>query len=219
MNRSLLIASNADTHTEQLAHQAHSAGFTVVLAVADQAVGAESADAAGTGRIHRVAWNRCSPLSARALLVQAANVAAPITDVVYLHAPHARTTPFHETSAAGIEAVVDADTRGRLFFLKEALGSLQRSGGGSLTLLFDGDLSAESAPLDAESAGAFLALGRSLFTQYQNEPVQLRGLQSTGAAAEQFAHFVVQQLCAESSRQRGRWQRYSGKPTLFPFSR
>ena len=216
MSRSLLIASNSDTHTEQLAHQAHSAGFTVVLAVADQAVGADNA---ASGRIHRVAWNRCSPLSARALVVQAVNAAAPITDVVYLHAPHSRTTPFHETSASGIEAVVDVDTRGRLFFLKEALACLQRSGGGSLTLLFDGELSAESTPLDAESAGAFLALGRSLFTQYQNEPVQLRGFQSSGAAAEQFARFVVQQLCAESSRQRGRWQKFSGKPTLFPFSR
>lgn len=216
MNRSLLIASNADSHTEQLAEQAHGAGFAVVLAVADQAVGADNAN---SGRFHRVTWNRCSPLSARALLVQAANVAAPITDVVYLHAPHSRTTPFHETSATAIEAVVDVDTRGRLFFLKEALGCLQRGGGGSLTLLFDGELSAESTPLDAESAGAFLALGRSLFTQYQNEPVQLRGFQSAGAAAEPFARFVVQQLGAESSRQRGRWQKYSGKPTLFPFSR
>ncbi|TVQ38250.1 MAG: hypothetical protein EA384_09670 [Spirochaetaceae bacterium] len=226
MNRTLLLAANSDAHTVQLAQEALAAGFTVMAAV-DPSVdnpsptaGTAPGEAPGSAaRVNRVAWNRRSPISARAMLVQACNIAAPISDIVYLHVPQTVTTPFHEIRAPRFETAVDVDTRGRLFLLREALGYLQREGRGSLTLMFHGELNAETPPLDAEGAGAFLALGRSLFTQYQNEPLRLRGFQSAGAPFEQFARFVLQQLVADNPRQRGRWFKCSTKPTLFPFPR
>ena len=214
MNRSLLVASNSDDFGDLLAQQATAAGFTVVVAG-----GGEPSSDPPAGGVRRLSWNRRSPLSARALLVQAWNLVSPITDIVYAHSGRGSTTPFHEIGAAQFEETVDTDTRGRLFFLKEALASLQRAGGGSLTLLLDGEIGAEALPLDAETTGAFVALGRSLFTWYQNEPVVLRGFQSAGISAQEFARFAIEQIAVNNPKQKNRWFKYSGKSGLFPFAR
>lgn len=214
MNRSLLVASNSDDFGDLLAQQAATAGFTVVVAASG-----ESPSDSPAGGIRRVNWNRRSPLSARALLVQAQNLVSPVTDIVYAHSGRASSTPFHEIGAAQFEQTVDNDTRGRLFFLKEALALLQRTGGGSLTLLLNGEVGAEALPLDAETGGAFVALGRALFTWYQNEPVVLRGFQSAGNSAEEFSRFAIEQIVANNPKQKDRWFKYSGKSGLFPFSR
>lgn len=224
MSRSILIAANTDELTDLLAREALAAGFTTLVAGAAAAPESGSGAAAGLEDPARqqpilVPWNRRSPLSARALLVQATNAVSPITDVIYLHNVQTTRTPFHETGAAVIERTIDNDAKGRLFFLRETLGYLQRNGAGSLTLLLNGTADEDALPLDAESAGAFLAFGRALFRLYQNEPIDLRGYQTSGAAEQDFAAYVIQQLINDGAGRRGRWQKYSSRPGLFSLGR
>lgn len=224
MSRAVLIAANTDQLTDTFASAALSAGFTTLVAGAAESnasLAASGTDAPVHARQQAtiIPWNRRSPLSARALLVQAANTVSPITDVIYLHSVQTTRTPFHEIGAAVIERAVDTDAKGRLFFLREALAYLQRARSGSLTLLLNGTAEDETLPLDAESAGAFVAFGRALFRLYQNEPIDLRGFQNPGAAEQEFAAFVMQQLSAERAARRGRWQKYSSRSGLFSLGR
>ena len=221
MSRALLICGNTINPLPALVPHASRAGFVVV--------GPEAPAPA----LSLPAWNRRSPLAARTVLTQAAHAVAgkaamarttgaarpTVTDIVYVHRCALGSAALHELSAQDIERSVDEQVKGRLFLIREAVAALRRDGGGTLSLIMVGAISAETPPLEADLAAGFLALGRSMFTWYRNEPITLRGYQTDEALLDDFSARLVEELTAASPKTAGKWQRFTGRSGLFSFGR
>ena len=164
-------------------------------------------------------WNRRSPLSARSVIIRAANVLETIDEVIVVYQGHGEFRPFHELSSADIETTIDADVKGYLFLLREVLLYLNKQGSGILTLVFQHPLEQLGAPLEAGAAALFRAIGDELFAAYNNEPIVLRGFESTIDSPKEFAQFVLTAGENRPERTRGKWLKYTGKSGLFSFVR
>ena len=225
MSRALRICGNTENPLPSLTQLAVQAGFLVV--------GPEAPAPA----LALPAWNRRSPLAARTMLTQAAHAvagqskkvrasergpAAPrpaITDIVYVHRCSFGSGALHELSAPDIERAVDEQVKGRLFLIREAVAALRRDGGGTLSLVLIGEIAAETPPLEADLAAGFLALGRSMFTWYRNEPITIRGFQTDESLLDDFAGRLLEELTTGSAKSAGKWQRFTGRSGLFSFGR
>ena len=230
MSRALLICGNTENPLPSLTQLAVQAGFLVV--------GPEAPAPA----LSLPAWNRRSPLAARTVLTQAAhavagqsvsgqsaNTRAPdhgpasprpaVTDIVYVHRCSLGSAALHELSAPDIERAVDEQVKGRLFLIREAVAALRRDGGGTLSLVMIGEIAAETPPLEADLAAGFLALGRSMFAWYRNEPITIRGFQTDESFLDDFAGRLVEELTTGSAKSAGKWQRFTGRSGLFSFGR
>ncbi|TVQ95839.1 MAG: hypothetical protein EA403_17275 [Spirochaetaceae bacterium] len=237
MSRALLICGNTDNPLPPFAQLATRAGFIVV--------GPEAPPPA----LALPAWNRRSTLAARTVLTQAAHAVAErsakgrsqgsgsaardggtagrsaesarptVTDIVYVHRCTVGSAALHELSAPDIDRAVDEQVKGRLFLIREAVAALRRDGGGTLSLIMIGEISAETPPLEADLAAGFLALGRSMFTWYRNEPITIRGYQTDESLLDDFSSRLVEELTADSPKTAGKWQRFTGRSSLFSFGR
>ena len=70
---------------------------------------------------------------------------------------------------------------------------------------------------EAATSGAFLAAARSLMTFYEEESLQVRGFQSGSAEAREFAKFVLDTIRDKGEKAAGRWNKFGGRGSLFPF--
>lgn len=169
-------------------------------------------------------WNRRSPLSARSVVIRAANVLETIDEafIVYSSSDE-RFHPFHEISPADIELKIDSDVKGYIFLVKEIIAQFSRQRNGVVSLVLQHPSSAFGSPLEAAAAASFRSVGEQLFAAYQNEPFVLRGFESTTADVKEFARYLFASGREISERARwrwrGRWQRFSGKSGLFSFGR
>jgi len=164
-------------------------------------------------------WNRRSPLSARSVIIRAANELETIDEAIVVYQAHGGFQPLHELSAADIETGIDADIKGYLFLLREVLLHLNKQGSGILTLVFQHAPEQPGAPLEAGAAAVFRAIGNELFAAYHNEPILLRGFESTIDNPKEFAQFILTVGQDRPERTRGKWLKYTGKSGLFSFVR
>jgi NAD(P)-dependent dehydrogenase (short-subunit alcohol dehydrogenase family) len=171
-------------------------------------------DAAGS-----TPWNRRSPLSARSVLLRAVNVLGTLDEAIIVYSSEDKFRPFHELTAAEMEAKIDADVKGYLFIMKEVLAHFMRQRRGTLSLVFQRPSESLGSPLEASSAAAFRSIGDELFAAYQNEPIFLRGFESASDQPREFSQFVMTAAQEKPERSRGKWLRYTGKSGLFSFVR
>lgn len=217
MERTLLITGRQSPLTDDLVQEALARSFTV-LATFDPA-GEEPQVPDGLGDdLTYLEWNRRSPISARSVVLAAENKAERLEELFLVYAPEAVDTPFHETQASAIEEATDRSVKGYLFLLRELLGRSLRNGGGGVNVVVQDRGSEVVPPLEAAVSGAFLSAVRSIMTFYAEEPIRIRGFHSTGVKeGREFARYILDTIRDRPEKSTGRWNKYGGRGSLFPF--
>ncbi|HUX13691.1 MAG TPA: hypothetical protein VMW87_11730 [Spirochaetia bacterium] len=219
MERHVLIAGRGGPVLEALVQEAIAAKARV-LRTLDSGQDKPPVPEGSEDLLALTIWNRRSPLSARSVVIRAANVLSTIEEAFIVYSSSNEVfRPFHELSPADIELKVDSDVKGYLFLIKEILAQLSRQRSGTISLVFQHPGAVLGSPLEAAAAAGFHSTADELFVAYQNEPVILRGFESTVADASEFARHVFAAGTEKAERTRGKWQRFTGKSGLFSFGR
>jgi len=153
--------------------------------------------------------------------MQAKNTLDTLEETVIVFSPDKGTGAYHEEGLSHIEERVDAGIRSVLFMTREVLTQLEQQGNGILSfVLFDGG-SEPRPPLEGAALGAFSGFVQSLFDQYANEPVLIRGFHWRVDSEDRrgFARFVLRDHAERPERTRGRWVRFGRRGGLFSRTR
>jgi NAD(P)-dependent dehydrogenase (short-subunit alcohol dehydrogenase family) len=209
MPRRILIAAHTSSLSSELATAASEAQFRVVLT----ATGEDAADEGSAETMRSLKWNPRSLVSARAVVMKAANLAEGFDTAIVVCNPERHAQALTESTGGVIEDAVDTAVKGRLFVLKEIAGYFEKRGGGSIGLVSVASETTQ-APLDAAVTGAFEALGDSLFLAGEGTHLTLRGYRFQGGEVPDFARYVMEQLASDSKRGVGKWFRYNGRSRL-----
>lgn len=153
--------------------------------------------------------NRRSPLSARSFVLRTVTRFGGIDEAVVLNTAEGENRPLHELPAAAIEEPVDNAVKGSFFILRELLSHFWERKAGLLSLVSTSYGSEILTPLDAAAAGSFRALGGSIFTYYENEPITVNGFESQSSKYDDFARFVISTNRDRGSKSHGKWFRHS----------
>jgi len=220
MDSGFLIAGGSSELFSSLVREALSAGGRVV-ATAEGGEQPVLADQGFDDRLRHVTWNQRSPLSARSVVVQGDNAfsGSGVDEAIVVFSQAPARQLFHETAAATIEQAVDRAVKAQLFLLKELVTYFLKRGRGSLSVAIEESSSQDLAPLDACTAGAVLALSKSLFDLYQNEPITLRGFRGSSGDPQGFAAYILETIREKGSRASGKWFRHGSKSSIFSFGR
>ena len=167
--------------------------------------------------IHYVEWNRRSPISARFVILQAMNKEINIDHAILIMTPRNIKEAIHEMASAAVEEKIDFDIKGYLFLLKEIINYFIKRKSGSITFIFQNTGADILPPMDALLQGSFYNLAESLFAFYENESFVLRGIETRLSSNRQISEFIIQLILENSSRNRGKWLKFSGKSGIFSF--
>lgn len=166
-----------------------------------------------------LAWNPRSPLSARAVVTEALNFFESVEDAYIVFSADTAGKAFHELSSTEIEKAVDEEIKGLFFLVKEIFGIYLKQRSGILTFVHHDGGADVLPPLGAAVSGSFRALATALFAQYRNEPVLMRGFQSSVPEVRDFAQFLLGLGADRSGKTSGRWLKFSGRTGFFSFGR
>lgn len=217
MERTLLITGRQSSLTDDLVQEALARKFGVLATYDPEGEEPEVPDGFGDDLVY-IEWNRRSPISARTVMLHAENVADNLEEIYVVYTPEAVSGSFHETQASRIEEVVDRALKGYLFLLREAVSHALRRGGAGVNIVVQDSGSELLPPLEAAVSGGFLAAARSLMTFYEEESVAVRGFHSPGATeGREFARYILDTVREKGEKAAGRWNKYGGRTSLFPF--
>lgn len=209
MPRRILIAAHTSSLSSEFSAAASESQFRVVVT----ATGEDAADQGSAESVRTLKWNPRSLVSARTVVMKAANLAAGFDSAIVVCNPERHVQALSESTGQMIEDAVDAAVKGRLFVLKELVGYFEKRGGGSIALVSVASETTQ-APLDAAVTGAFEALGESLFLASEGTPLTVRGFRYQDGEIPEFARFVMEQVSSDSKRGVGKWFRYNGRSRL-----
>ncbi len=218
METTILIAGNPSKLNTDLAHEALSQKRKVLLTndpgteLAPIPVGLEDG-------LKYVEWNRRSPISARFVMLQAANQDLDIDHAIIIHTPRNLKTPVHDLSSGDIEERLDYDCKGYIFLLKELVQHFSARRKGSITFLSHNTGPDILSPMEAILDGAFEKLAESMFLQYEQDEFTIRGISTKLNQNRQIAEFVLQTIDENNARSRGKWHKFTGKSGIFGIGR
>ena len=218
MERTLLITGRHSAFTDDLVQEALARKFRVLATYDPSGEEPEVPDGLGDDLTY-IEWNRRSPISARSVLLKAENAADSVEELFVVYSPESLTVPFHETGASRIEELVDANIKGYLFLLREALGYLLRHGeGGGLNIVVRDRGSELVPPLESAVSNAFRSTVRSIMSFYEEEPVRIRGFHAPESKeGREFAQYILDTIQEKGEKSAGRWNKFGGRGALFPF--
>ncbi len=217
MGKALLIAGSDGSFGAGLVRDFLLRGDRVAAAPMSRTAGSPL-EADPPGELRTLSWNPRSPLSARNLVLETLRAFDGIDEAVMVYAPGGEEGAFHELSSAEIEGAVDGAIKGYAYFLREILGLFQKRGAGVLTFVrYDGGVTA-LPPLQSAAGGAFRFLAESLFAQYRNEPVVIRGFYSALPESEDFRRYILS-FADRPDKTAGKWLKFSGLTGLLSFGR
>jgi NAD(P)-dependent dehydrogenase (short-subunit alcohol dehydrogenase family) len=217
MNKTYLIAGPSVQLIRDIAVELGKAGGRVI--VTDEPGKPPLFDTEVETGCEALEWNRRSPLSARTVVVQALNIADQVDEFIHVFVPAGDNPAFHEIGAALVEEKVDQAIKGCFFLVKEMILHFQKRGNGTITFVHWDGGSDVLSPVDAALSGAYKAFVTALFAQYQNEPLRLRGFQSSSAQSSDFAQFIAAAVDVKPDRSQGRWAKHAVRGGLFQFTR
>ncbi len=198
MPRTVLISEGDSPLAAALARLLAVRGSRVILAV-DRAAAVKTFEAAGS--FTRVPWNRRSPISAQALLLDALNACGSIDEALVLEPACAAPALLVETGSAEIEKAFD-DARGPVFLARELLSYFRRRGGGVLCMVSGGP---SASPLECGVRECFRGVAGALMGNGATGGLVVNGFQSGGAAPEEYASFIDRTLEEKARKISGRW--------------
>lgn len=217
MDRTVLITGRQSPLTDDLVQEALARKWTVLATFDPAGEEPEVPDGLGDGLTY-LEWNRRSPISARSVLLAAENRSEGVEELFLVYAPESEATAFHETQASAIEEAIDRSVKGHLFLLRELFSYSLRRGGVAINVVMQDRSGEVVPPLEAAVSGAFLSAVRSLMTFYAEEAVTIRGFHSVGVKeGREFARYILDSIRDRPEKSAGRWNKYGGRGSLFPF--
>jgi NAD(P)-dependent dehydrogenase (short-subunit alcohol dehydrogenase family) len=216
MPRTILV-SEADTPLgARLADLLLARGARVVATAARGSGGEQGPVRAGPdSRKLIVPWNRRSSMSARALLLDAANAFDSIDEAVIIEPPAAASGALHEIASTDIERAFD-DAKGPLFLAREVLASFVARGTGVLSMV---SLGPASGPVENAVRESFRGVCSALFTAPSLKGITVNGFQAGTTDVEEYAAFIDRTLEEKARKISGRWFVWQARGGLFPGAR
>jgi NAD(P)-dependent dehydrogenase (short-subunit alcohol dehydrogenase family) len=167
------------------------------------------------GRKLIVSWNRRSPMSARALVLDAANAFDSIDEAIVLEPPCVVSTALHEMPSSDIERAFD-DAKGPVFLVREVLASFIKKGSGVLCLV---SLGPAAGPIENAVRECFRGVCSALFTAPGLKGITVNGFQAGAADVEEYAAFIDRTLEEKARKISGRWFTWQARGGLFQGAR
>lgn len=214
MESTILIAGNASRLNADMAHEALSKKYRVMMTT-EPGADLPPIPAGLEEGLQYVEWNRRSPISARFVVLQAQNQELDIDHAVLVYSPPNEKIMAAELSSAFIEEKLDFDCKGFVFLLKELLGYFAKRQKGSITFLLNNPGPDVLPPMESILEGAFMNLGESMFAYQGQGDLVLRGIQSRSNQNRQIAEFLIQTIQENHPKNRNKWIKYTGKSGLF----
>lgn len=174
-----------------------------------------------------VRWEPRSFISARNLVLSAANRFDRLDRIILIHEPSGMTdtneksedtlhesdsetrsqstfTAMHEISPAAIERFIDANVTGMLLLMREAVGTLVRQKGGGLFVANWDPQDQPDSALAACSRGAISAWTETVVREYQDETIDVAHFDSQRDDADSFASYILSHLSTATDGKRYR---------------
>jgi NAD(P)-dependent dehydrogenase (short-subunit alcohol dehydrogenase family) len=158
-----------------------------------------------------VPWNRRSPMSARALLLDAANAFDSVDEAVIIEPPCVVSAGLHEIPSTDIERAFD-DAKGPLFLAREILASFLVQGSGVLCMV---SLGPASGPMENGVRESFRGVCSALFTAPGLKGITVNGFQAASVDVEEYAAFIDRTLEEKARKISGRWFVWQARGGLF----
>jgi NAD(P)-dependent dehydrogenase (short-subunit alcohol dehydrogenase family) len=156
-----------------------------------------------------LAWNRRSPVSARAVIVSLLNSLDTLDEALILEPPCTAAGPLERVGSADIERVFD-DCKGTLFLSREVLASMQGRGAGIVCFVSAGAAPGPATgpvagPVESAAHEAFRGMAGSLMAAPGNASIVANGFQCGVADPEGYAAFIDRTLEEKARKITGRW--------------
>jgi NAD(P)-dependent dehydrogenase (short-subunit alcohol dehydrogenase family) len=209
MPRTILITEGDSPLGGELARLLSARGVRVIVLQ-------KGAGAVSPGNVRApvaLAWNRRSPVSARAAFLAAVNTGGTVDDVLILEPPAGPGVLLPDASSADVEKCLD-DSKGPVFIAREALAHFLLRGSGVLCFVGGG---AGGGPLQSVVRESFRGLASSLLPPDSHPGIIVNGFQPGGGGAEtaEFAGFIDRTLEDKARKITGRWFTCPGRGGLF----
>jgi hypothetical protein len=194
-----------------------------VRVVATVAAGSRQGPGGGKGPVRggpdsrklTVPWNRRSPISARALLLEAANAFDSVDEAVIIEPLCTVSSALHAIPSSDIERAFD-DAKGPLFLAREILASFVARGSGVLCMV---SLGPASGPVENGVREAFRGVCSALFSAPALKGITVNGFQAGSVEVEEYAAFIDRTLEEKARKISGRWFVWQGRGGLFQGAR
>jgi len=209
-----ILVSEGDTPLGgRLADLLLARGASVITTVSRAAGAEQGAVAAGpNGRRMVVPWNRRSPMSARALLLDIATAFDSIDEAIILEPPCAVSAALHDIPSADVERAFD-DAKGPVFLAREVLAAFLSKGKGVLCMVSMGPA---TGPIESGLRECFRGVCSALFVAPALKGITVNGFQSGAVDVEEYAAFIDRTLEEKARKISGRWFTWSTRGGLFP---
>jgi NAD(P)-dependent dehydrogenase (short-subunit alcohol dehydrogenase family) len=160
-------------------------------------------------------WNPASPISAKTLVISAANKLAYIDDAILVCVPPACRRSAEQLTSADTDKIVDHNIKGWFFLVKElaaifrARQSAEHTGTLALVLSEPSAGSRDDAPdlLGPPAAAAFRAFAQGVLLSSATAPYNVIGFSAEPGEENAFAAWVFKAL-DDGKRNSGKWNKY-----------
>lgn len=164
--------------------------------------------------------NPRSSLPSKSYFLALENESQNLNHAIHLFHPSGKGKNISELDSGSIDRFVDTSIKGFLFPLKETLSAIQKQKSGSVTFICIGGMETILPPVESLIFGAIQELARSLFNLYQNESTPLRGIHAPFDIDQgSLLDYTLELIQDDSPKTRFRWNRYTGKSSLFGMRR
>jgi NAD(P)-dependent dehydrogenase (short-subunit alcohol dehydrogenase family) len=216
MDETLLITGNQSPLSRSIVSRLLKEKRRVVVSVekeAEEIIYPEAPD----DRLILLEHDRRSPFSARSMFLGLTNRGISVNHVLAIHSILGTDETIQTVQSRSIEQKIDAEIKGFVFFIKEAMAYFERRNGGSVNIVLHNVGPEVPGPMDALVAGAIESVGNSLFAYYSQDNVLLRGFVSRESAVDEYSEHIFQTIAEDKPS--GRWYPFRNRGRLFPFGR
>jgi NAD(P)-dependent dehydrogenase (short-subunit alcohol dehydrogenase family) len=161
-------------------------------------------------------WNSGSPISARALILQAVNKLEHIDDAVLVCVPPAYRRSVENLSFAEIDRLIDHNLKSWYFLVRELSAVFRARHTGTLALALPETGSKDDVPdlIGPVISSAFRSFAQSILASSAAVPYNVMGFSSSDPGEENaFAAYIFKTM-DEGKKNSGKWHKY-GKLGLF----
>ncbi len=206
MPRTILVTEGRSALGAALVRLLSARGHAVAFTVDSTPGELENGAAAG---VLALAWNRRSPVSARAVIVSLLNSLDALDEALIIEPPCTAAGPLDRVGSADIERVFD-DCKGTLVLSRDALAVMRGRGAGVVCFVSAGvaagpSAGTEAGPVESAAREAFRGTAGSIMAAPGHDSIVANGFQCAAADTEGYAAFIDRTLEEKARKITGRW--------------
>lgn len=163
-------------------------------------------------------WNPANPISARTIILSAANKMEPVDKVILACVPPVYRRTVEGFSPAELDRFTDNNIKGWFFLVRELAALFTARGFGSLSFVLSevqaGSRDETPDLLGPSAAAAFRSFAQGVLNSSLNESCDVMGFSSSEPGEETAFAAYVFKILEEGRRNSGKWHRH-GKFGIF----